>query len=103
LGACAMAEVLKIVGKVEVDHLVVERLMKAVEVRPVQCVECLSLLVEGSREGYEILGWQERAQTVLASALKSNDAKARGDATALINRLDARGYYGFKELLERVR
>jgi hypothetical protein len=95
-----LSEVLKINGKVEVDHLVVERLSKAVETRPVQCVECLSLFVEGSKEGYEILGWQQHAQAILASALKSSDVKAKSDATALINRLDARGYNGFKELLE---
>ncbi|MBZ5697621.1 MAG: hypothetical protein LAN18_03645 [Acidobacteriia bacterium] len=56
--------------------------------------------MEGSKEGYEILGWQQRAQEVLASALKSSDVAAKAGATVLINRLDAHEYHGFKELLE---
>jgi hypothetical protein len=67
---------------------------------PEQCIECMRLLVEGDTDGYEILGWQENGRRVLSAAIKSGTPKAKASATALINRLVARGYSGFKDLLD---
>jgi hypothetical protein len=92
-------EVLKLIGKVEVDHLVVRRLARMVEQKPREVVECLSLMVDGAKEPYEIVGWDKDAKAILSSALKSSDVKAKDNAIALINRLDARGHSGFRELL----
>jgi len=92
-----LAAVLKLIGKVEVDHLVAKRLVKTVESKPKLTVECLSAMVEGVKEIYEILGWDKEAKAILAAALKRGDAKA--DATTLINRLDARGLPGFRDLV----
>jgi hypothetical protein len=94
-----LAAVLKLTGKVEVDHLVAKRLVKTVESKPKLTVECLKGMVEGVKEIYEILGWDKEAKTILAAALKSGDAEAKAAAAALINRLDARGLSGFRELL----
>ena len=91
---------MKLTGKVEVDHLVAKRLVKTVESKPKLTVECLSAMVEGVKEIYEILGWDKEAKTILAVALKSGDAEAKATAAALINRLDARGLSGFRELLD---
>lgn len=85
-----LAAVLKLTGKVEVDHLVAKRLVKTVESKPKLTVECLSGMIEGVKEIYEILGWDKEAKTILAAALKSGDAEAKATAGALINRLDAR-------------
>jgi hypothetical protein len=95
-----LAAVLRLTGKVEVDHLVAKRLVKTVESKPKLTVECLSGMVEGVKEIYEILGWDKEAKTILAAALKSGDAEAKATAAALINRLDARGLSGFRELLD---
>lgn len=86
--------------KVEVDHLVLQRLAKIAEERPRLSVECLSLMVDGAKEAYEIVGWEKDARTVLSTALKSSDSEANADAKALANRLDARGHSGFRELLD---
>lgn len=94
-----LTEVLKLTGKVEVDHLVVEHLAKIAETKPRQTVECLSLMVDGAKEAYEIVGWEKDARKVLSSALISTDSEAKADARALINRLDARGHSGFRVLL----
>jgi hypothetical protein len=94
-----LIEVLRISGKVEVEHLVVQRLGRMVEEKPRQVVECLNLMVEGAKESYEIVGWAKDATSILSAALKSTDNDARADAVALINRLDARGYTGFRDLL----
>lgn len=95
-----LAAVLKLTGRVEVDHLVAKRLVKTVESKPKLTVECLSGMVEGVKEIYEILGWDKEAKTILAAALKSGDAEAKATAAVLINRLDARGLSGFRELLD---
>jgi len=95
-----LAAVLKLTGKVEVDHLVAKRLVKTVESKPKLTVECLSGMVEGVKEIYEILGWDKEAKTILAAALKSGDAETKAAAAVLINRLDARGLSGFRELLD---
>jgi len=94
-----LAAVLKLTGKVEVDHLVAKRLVKTVASKPKVTVECLSGMVEGVKEIYEILGWDKEAKAILAAALKSGDDDAKAAATALINRLDARGLSGFRDLL----
>ena len=94
-----LQEVLEIAGKIEVAHLVAERLAKTVERKPEQSVRCLGLLIEGAKETYEIVGWDDHARAVLSSALKGADQNARNLATAIVNRLDARGYSGFRELL----
>jgi hypothetical protein len=95
-----LAEVLRLIGKVEVDHLVAQRLAKMVEQKPRQVVECLSLMVDGAKEVYEIVGWDKDAKAILSSVLRGADSKAKTDAVALINRLDARGHSGFRELLD---
>jgi hypothetical protein len=95
-----LAAVLKLSGKVEVDHLVAKRLVKTVEKKPKLTVECLKGMVDGVKEIYEILGWDKEAKAILAAALKSDDAEAKAAVAALINRLDARGLSGFRELLD---
>jgi hypothetical protein len=95
-----LAAVLKLTGKAEVDHLVAQRLVRTVESKPRLTVECLSGMVDGVREVYEILGWDKEAKAVLAAALKSGDDEAKAVATALINRLDACGLSEFRDLLD---
>jgi hypothetical protein len=95
-----LAKVLRLTGKVEVDHLVAQRLARIAANKPRQAVECLSLMVDGAKEAYEIVGWEKDAQTVLSAALKSDDSQAKADAKALVNRLDARGHSGFRVLLD---
>ena len=79
-----LAAVLKLTGRVEVDHLVAKRLEKTVEGKPKLTTECLSGMVEGVKEIYEILGWDKEARAILTAALKSGNGDAKATATALI-------------------
>lgn len=94
-----LAAVLKLTEKVEVDHLVAKRLVRTVEKKSKLTVECLKGMVDGVKEIYEILGWDKEAKAILAAALKSGDDEAKAQASGLINRLDARGLSGFRDLL----
>lgn len=97
-----LIEVLKLVGKVEPDHMVVERLSLLAADMPRQAVGCLRLMIEGDKEGWGILGWREHARTILASAIQSTDAETRQAAVDLVHRLGARGHLEFRDLLQKV-
>lgn len=96
-----LLEVLRLVGRAEPDHLVVERLASLSESMPSKAVESLRLLVEGDQEGWGLLSWHGHARTILSSALNSDEPQAREEATAFVNWLAARGIRNFLELLSR--
>jgi hypothetical protein len=82
------------------EHLVVGRLAELCDKMPSQAIECLSLIIEGDKEGWAILGWQEDAKRTIKSALESGNTGARQRAFDLINRLGSLGHFGFLELLK---
>ena len=91
---------LRVTKRIEPDFLVLERCEDLVSRKPQAVVECLRHMVEGSRESWEVLGWHERLEKILRSALKGPDEKARKAAVELINLLAARGHVGFRDLLD---
>ncbi len=95
-----LLDVLRIVGRVEVEHLVVERLAQLTKQSPEECAVCLSLLAEGLDDVLGVYGWETHGRTVLADAMTSGNPKAKATTVALINRLESRGYSGFRDLLE---
>lgn len=94
-----LAEALKIAGKTEREHLVVERLAALVKDMPEQTLRCLEAIIKGDREGRGIYGWQEHARVILAMALQ--DSKVKATAENLINYLGSRGYFEFSGLLQK--
>lgn len=96
-----LEEALKLAVRVEPDHLVVERLATLAAAMPAHAVECLSLIIEGDKEGWHIHGWREHTRTILSSALQSTDNTARQAAVDLVHRLGARGHLGFRNLLSK--
>ena len=98
-----LIEVLQSARRVEGDYMVVERLAQISNTMPVESVECIRLLSESTREIGEIYGWQEHARTVLSVSMASGNENARIAAITLINRLEARGFSGFRDLLPQSR
>ncbi len=96
-----LIEALKLAGKVEPDHLVVERLAALVQVMPKEAVRCLEAIVKGDREGWGIYGWREHARIILVTALQSSDAEAITAAENLTHDLGSRGHLEFRDLLSR--
>jgi len=94
-----LKEVLKLTGTVEPDHIVMKRLVEIARQMPVDAVECLGMIVEGDKEGWRVHGWIEDARTLLVTALKSPDEKAKQAAIDLIHRMGSRGYLQFRNLL----
>jgi len=94
-----LRQALLFAGKLDFDDLVVERLAELAKEMPAKAVECLSMIVEGDKEGWGVLGWQDHARTILSAAMGSEDGQAKNAAIVLINKLGARGYFDFRDLL----
>lgn len=90
---------LSIVGQAAVDHLVAERLASLAAEYPADTVRCLSLMVGGAAEDWPIHHWTTNVEAILTAALRSGHDAAFQSATALINRLGARGFLQFASLL----
>lgn len=94
-----LKEVLELVGKVELERLVVKRLATLADAMPAPAVDLLRILLEGDNGTWRIYGWPDEARTILATALQGGNDETKKIATALINRLGEQGYLEFRELL----
>ena len=95
-----LLEVLDIAGEVVLDHEVAERLGVIAPKFPSEALQCLSLMIDGSKEDWQIHKWGSAVETVLQVALESGDGTTRLAGAALINRLGARGFLQFRHLLK---
>ncbi len=95
-----LQESLELSGSAEPDHLVAERLAAIVAGFAKDVVTCLSMLVDGDKNGWGISSWREHATAILKSALDSADEDARKESRNIINRLCARGFHEFRGLLD---
>jgi hypothetical protein len=95
-----LSDTLSLSGWVEPDDMVVKRLAAVAADLPRDAVHCLRLIVEGDEEGWHVSSWQDHARVILRTALDSQDPVAHDAAEDLVNRLLARGYFGFRDLLE---
>jgi hypothetical protein len=95
-----LLEVLRLVGWVEPDHLVVERLAEMSGTKPLQCIEALKMIVEGDKRGWGVLGWRDKAKEIVRAARKSGNREARETGEDLVNLLGSRGHFEFGELLK---
>jgi hypothetical protein len=101
-GAWAMTQlraVLSLIQKAEPDHLVVEQLVALAATMPFEVVECLTLMVQGDKEGWNIEVWRDDLRRILITVLGGGDSAARQTAIDLVNRLAARGMPDYKDLL----
>lgn len=92
-------DVLDLVGDIEHDHMVAEALTRTVQTMPLESVRCARSMIEADREGWHLVGWRDDARAILAAALGGDNANAQREARDLVNRLGARGYQEFRDLL----
>lgn len=64
-----------------------------------EVVECLDIVVERTKELWKLDIWQDEIRTILVTGLNSSDLVVRQKSTAFINKLAARGYLNFADLL----
>ena len=59
------------------------------------------ILKRQKEEGWGIYGWRDKGKQILAIALRSQDKEAVATAENLIHFLGSRGYFEFRDLLQR--
>ena len=91
---------LRVAGKVDIDHAVLDRLAALAPTHPAATVRCLCLMIDGAEEDWHIRHWSNQAETVLTAALRSGDLEADKAARAMIHKLGARGFLDFRRLLD---
>lgn len=94
-----LKQVIKLVNKIEPDHVVVERLAKIVGAMPLEAVECLRLIVDTDTERWGIYSWRDDAEVILSTAIRGTNSEAKSAAIELIHHLGAKGYSDFRGLL----
>ncbi len=94
-----LKETLRIVGAVEPSRFVVERLSSLAASMPLDVVECLQLMIDGAKNEWEIQGWGTHMRAILQTVLTVTDDEPQRIATEVVNRLCARGFLGFQDLL----
>lgn len=82
------------------DYHVVEQLVVLAPTFPLEAVQCLALMVEGDREGWEIRTWRDDSRKILMTVLSSSNSAATQAAIELVNRLAARGMPDYKDLID---
>lgn len=94
-----LKDVFELMGDINPDHLVVERLAELSKVMPLIAVECLALIVENDKERVRIRRFIKHMRIIIAAALQSTDDTASKVAADLVDRLIASGYLDFRDLL----
>lgn len=90
--------VIKSMGEIEPDYLVMERLADLASLYPARCLEVLNALVNRDERGWIFLGLEEDARTVLQALLETDVTKS--DTKILIHQLGTRGHFQFREMLK---
>ncbi|MGA2608706.1 MAG: hypothetical protein ABSH01_14775 [Terriglobia bacterium] len=95
-----LLDVLRLVKWVEPDHMVVERLTDLSRAMPLQCIQALTMMVEGDAKGWGVLRWRDKAKDIIRAARRSGNPESRRMAEDLVNLLGSRGHFDFGELLK---
>lgn len=85
-------------GRVHPDHIVADRLAALRGNHLVEAVRTLELLIEGGTRQWFVLGARDEIIAILADALAAG-GEAENRARDIVNRLVARGYRDFENLL----
>jgi hypothetical protein len=83
----------------ELNFMVAGRLAEVASKYPSLAVECLGLMIEGDKEGWHIYHWRDHARKILETARQTGDAVRLKPADDIVNRLGARGFLEFRDLL----
>ncbi|MDD5750325.1 MAG: hypothetical protein PHU56_01580 [Candidatus Pacebacteria bacterium] len=92
-------QALEIGRKQQSDYFVLERLTELVKTSPTKTVQILSKISLADQPGWAVMGHRDEINNILSSALQSQEETAHSEAKELINRLIARGYTEFSNLL----
>lgn len=94
-----LAEVLRLAGRCEPDHMVAEQLVVYVEKYPIEAGEALKAMIEGLKEIYSLVGWRDEAKQIVRVLLRAQDKRAQALGKDIIDALIQRRFVEFRSLL----
>lgn len=93
--------VLRLANWVEPAHDVIKQLADIASKSPRFAIDCLSMMAEGDSQGWAVgHSWNKELRAIVKAAMVSTDVKARQAATDFVNRLGARGFLQYRDLLQ---
>jgi len=95
-----LLRVLRITKKAQDEIDLMKRLAELSPEYPIECVECLGLLIEGDRERWILVGTEADALSLVKAALESQRPEPVHAAQRLAQHLIAKGHYSFRTLLQ---
>lgn len=94
-----LIEALELCGKADGENFILTRLLKIAPQLPLQALQLLEALIDSDKTDWGVYTWRDEAKPIVAAALDSNDPGTTKAARDFINRMSARGYLGFREML----
>jgi hypothetical protein len=88
--------------KVDVDYLVLERLLIVSRNMPLETIRCVRLMCESAGKQWEISSWLDEIKEIISLAIRGKRSVAREEAVELGEYLTARGFRYFDDLLDEV-
>jgi len=94
-----LSESLRLARKSTLDHMVLEHLARTAPTHPRESVECLRMIAEADREGWNLYASRDHVRRILEVAMQHPDAA--DEAKRVIHYLGSRGFLEFRDLLKR--
>lgn len=98
----AVTELKKVLNlQVKLDGLdfVAEELVKLISEKPSDVLECLDLMLNHLSTKGVYFSWNDEARQILSEAMGDENETIKAQATAIIHKLGAMGYFEFRSLL----
>jgi len=92
--------VLRLAKTIDVDYLVLERLLVVSRIIPLEVIRCLRLFCEASEQQWEISSRLDAIKKILSPMLKGKRSAVKEEAIDLAEFLTAKGFRYFDDLLD---
>lgn len=94
-----LSESLQLARTTTLDPMVLEHLARTAPTHPRQSVECLRMIAEADREGWNLYASRDHVRRILEVAMQHPDAA--DEAKQVVNYLGSSGFLEFRDLLQR--
>lgn len=86
-------------GEIHLDFAALEYMETLAEKYPTESLKALSAMVDGTKERWSVSSWSKNATAIIQTAYNSSDNSVKRLATALANKLVAKGYTEYHNII----
>lgn len=86
-------------GTIHLDFAALEYMETLTGSYPEESLKALSAMIDGTRERWAVSSWSKHATAIIQSAFNSNNATVKESAKALANKLVAKGYTEYRNVI----